>query len=167
MDMMGLPRNHWAKINIHVGAAYGDKPTALATFNKNVEKLSPAVRSRLTVENDDKASLYSTSELYEGVYKQTGIPIVFDYHHHKFCTGNLSEQDALELALSTWGDIIPVVHYSESAREEQNNSKLKEQKHSNYIYNNINNYNNNLHIMVEAKAKELAVMRYKKEVING
>ena len=167
MDLIGLPRNHWAKINIHVGAAYGDKPTALATFNKNVEKLSPAVRTRLTVENDDKSSLYSTSELYEGVYKQTGIPIVFDYHHHKFCTGGLSEQDALELALSTWGNTIPVVHYSESAREEQKNPKLKEQKHSNYIYNNINNYNNNLHIMVEAKAKELAVMKYKTEVING
>ena len=167
MDLIGLPRNHWAKINIHVGAAYGDKPTALATFNKNVEKLNPAVRTRLTVENDDKSSLYSTSELYEGVYKQTGIPIVFDYHHHKFCTGGLSEQDALELALSTWGNTIPVVHYSESAREEQKNPKLKEQKHSNYIYNNINNYNNNLHIMVEAKAKELAVMKYKTEVING
>ena len=167
MDLIGLPRNHWAKINIHVGAAYGDKPMALANFNKNVEKLSPAVRTRLTVENDDKSSLYSTSELYEGVYKQTGIPIVFDYHHHKFCTGGLSEQDALELALSTWGNTIPVVHYSESAREEQNNPKLKEQKHSNYIYNNINNYNNNLHIMVEAKAKELAVMKYKTEVING
>lgn len=165
MDLMGLPRTHWAKINIHVGAAYGDKPTALATFCKNVERLSPAVRSRLTVENDDKASLYSTKELYEGVYKQTGIPIVFDYHHHKFCTGGQTEKEALELACSTWGDIIPVVHYSESAREEQNNSKIKEQKHSDLVYNKINTYNNNINIMIEAKRKELAVLKYKKEVL--
>ena len=165
MDLMGLPRTHWAKINIHVGAAYGDKPTALATFCKNVERLSPAVRSRLTVENDDKASLYSTKDLYEGVYKQTGIPIVFDYHHHKFCTGGQTEKEALELACSTWGDIIPVVHYSESAREEQNNSKIKEQKHSDLIYNKINTYNNNINIMIEAKRKELAVLKYKKEVL--
>jgi UV DNA damage endonuclease len=166
MDLMGLPRTHWAKINIHVGAAYGDKPTALATFCKNVERLSSAVRSRLTVENDDKASLYSTKELYEGVYKQTGIPIVFDYHHHKFCTGGQTEKEALELAYSTWGDIIPVVHYSESAREEQNNPKIKEQKHSDLVYNKINTYNNNnINIMIEAKRKELAVLKYKKEVL--
>jgi len=165
MDLMGLPRTHWAKINIHVGAAYGDKPTALATFCKNVERLSPAVRTRLTVENDDKASLYSTKELYEGVYKQTNIPIVFDYHHHKFCTGGQTEKEALELACSTWGDIIPVVHYSESAREEQNNSKIKEQKHSDLVYNKINTYNNNINIMIEAKRKELAVLKYKKEVL--
>lgn len=165
MDLMGLPRTHWAKINIHVGAAYGDKPTALATFCKNVERLSPAVRSRLTVENDDKASLYSTKELYEAVYKQTNIPIVFDYHHHKFCTGGQTEKEALELACSTWGDIIPVVHYSESAREEQNNSKIKEQKHSDLVYNKINTYNNNINIMIEAKRKELAVLKYKKEVL--
>ena len=165
MDLMGLPRTHWAKINIHVGAAYGDKPTALATFCKNVERLSPAVRTRLTVENDDRASLYSTKELYEGVYKQTNIPIVFDYHHHKFCTGSQTEKEALELACSTWGDIIPVVHYSESAREEQNNSKIREQKHSDLVYNKINTYNNNINIMIEAKRKELAVLKYKKEVL--
>jgi len=60
-----------------------------------------------------------------------------------------------------------VVHYSESAREEQNNIKIREEKHSNYIYNTINNYNNNIHVMVEAKAKELAVIKYKTEIING
>ena len=166
MDLMELPRTHWAKINIHVGAAYGDKPTALATFCRNVEKLSPAVRTRLTVENDDKASLYSTKELYEGVYKQTNIPIVFDYHHHKFCTGGQTEKEALELACSTWGGVVPVVHYSESAREEQNDLSIKEQKHSNLVYNKINTYNNNINIMIEAKSKELAVLKYKKEILN-
>lgn len=165
MDLMELPRTHWAKINIHVGAAYGDKPTALATFCRNVEKLSPAVRTRLTVENDDKASLYSTKELYEGVYKQTNIPIVFDYHHHKFCTGGQTEKEALELACSTWGGVVPVVHYSESAREEQNDLSIKEQKHSNLVYNKINTYNNNINIMIEAKSKELAVLKYKKEIL--
>lgn len=165
MDLMELPRTHWAKINIHVGAAYGDKPTALATFCRNVEKLSPAVRTRLTVENDDKASLYSTKELYEGVYKQTNIPIVFDYHHHKFCTGGQTEKEALELACSTWGGVVPVVHYSESARGEQNDLSIKEQKHSNLVYNKINTYNNNINIMIEAKSKELAVLKYKKEIL--
>ena len=63
--------------------------------------------------------MYSVKDLYEGVYKVIGIPIVFDYHHHRFCTGDLSEQEALEMAISTWGDIKPVVHYSESRNIEQ------------------------------------------------
>ena len=86
-----------------------------------------SVKSRLTVENDDKATMYSVKDLYEGVYKVIGIPIVFDYHHHRFCTGDLSEQEALEMAISTWGDIKPVVHYSESRNIEQEDDKIRPQ----------------------------------------
>ena len=98
-DMIGLPRTPYAKLNIHVGAAYGDKPFALDNFCRNFERLPESVRCRLTVENDDKPSLYSTQELYDGVYKRIGIPIVFDYHHHRLHPGDLTEQEALELAL--------------------------------------------------------------------
>ena len=41
-------------------------------------------------------------DLYNGVYKSIGIPIVFDYHHHKFCDGNMHEEEALKLSVSTW-----------------------------------------------------------------
>ena len=63
-DLLCLPRSPYAKINIHVGAAYGDKPMALENFCRNFDRLSESVKSRLTVENDDKASLYSAHELY-------------------------------------------------------------------------------------------------------
>ena len=159
MDLMGLPRTHWAKINIHVGAAYGDKPTALATFCKNVERLSPAVRSRLTVENDDKASLYSTKELYEAVYKQTNIPIVFDYHHHKFCTGGQTEQEALELAMSTWHGIKPVVHYSQDRSVEHNDSKIRPQAHSDSYWTAIETYGHDIDVMLECKHKEQGLFK--------
>ena len=86
----------------------------LAIFAKNYARLSDAVKTRLTVENDDKESLYSTQELYDGVFKVIGIPIVHDYHHHTMCTGGLTQQEAVELALTTWGDVVPVVHYSQS-----------------------------------------------------
>ena len=36
------------------------------------------------------------------------------------------------------------------------------QAHSDYIYDYINTYENNLDIMVEAKQKELAVLKYLK-----
>ena len=165
-DLMNLSRTPYNKINIHIGGAYGDKKSAMERFCKNFERLPNSVKSRLTVENDDKATMYSVVDLYEGVYKVIGIPIVFDYHHHKFCTGGLSEEDALEVAISTWGDIIPVVHYSESRSKEYEDDKIRPQAHSDYVYDYINTYNNEVDIMVEAKAKELAVLKYK-EIHNG
>ena len=40
---------------------------------------------------------------------------VFDFHHHKFCTGGLTEKEAFFAALTTWPKgVRPVVHWSES-----------------------------------------------------
>ena len=106
--------------------------------------------------------MYSVVDLYEGVYKTIGIPIVFDYHHHKFCTGGLSEEDALEVAISTWPtDIVPVVHYSESRSKEQLDESIRQQAHSDYVLDYIDTYGNRVDIMIEAKAKELALIKYK------
>ena len=159
-DMMGLSRTPYNKINIHLGGAYGDKEASMKRFVKNFPRLPESVSSRLTLENDDKASMYSVKDLYYGIYKKIGIPIVFDYHHHKFCTGGMSEQEALEMALSTWGDIKPVTHYSESRRDEQKDETIRVQAHSDYVYDKIEMYVNDFDIMVEAKAKELAVDKY-------
>tara|TARA_A100001011_G_scaffold395208_1_gene489531 strand:+ start:1140 stop:2069 length:930 start_codon:yes stop_codon:yes gene_type:complete len=165
-DMMGLSRSPFNKINIHVGAAYDCKATALDTFCKNFERLPESVRSRLTVENDDRPSLYSTYELFDGVYERIGIPIVFDYHHHKFRNDGESEEDALTLAALTWGDIKPVVHYSESRRHEMNDFRIRENAHSDYIYNKIEDHNIETDIMIEAKAKEKALMKYREDHLS-
>ena len=160
-DMMGLSKTPYNKINIHIGGAYGDKPAAMERFCKNFERLPKSVQSRLTVENDDKASMYSVKDLYNGIYKRIGIPIVFDYHHHRFCTGDLSEKAALELACSTWPEgIKPVVHYSESRSTEQFDESIRPQAHSDYVYDYIDTYGNEVDIMIEAKHKELAVAKY-------
>jgi len=161
-DMMNLSRTPYNKINIHIGGAYGDKESAMKRFCENFELLPDSVKSRLTVENDDRASMYSVKDLYYGVYERIGIPIVFDYHHHKFCSGDMSEQEALEMAISTWpSDITPAVHYSESRREEQLDETIRVQAHSDYIYDEIDTYGHDIDIMVEAKRKELAVQKYK------
>ena len=161
-DWLNQPRSPQAKINIHLGGAYGDKQSAMDRFCKNFERLPDSVKTRLTVENDDKASMYSVRDLYNGVYKRIGIPVVFDFHHHKFCTGDLSEQQALDLAISTWPeDVTPVVHYSESRSIEKKDKKIKPQAHSDYVYDYIETYGNNVDIMIEAKAKELALKKYR------
>ena len=159
-DMMGLSRTPYNKLNIHCNGVYGDKISAMDRFCKNFERLSESVQTRLTIENDDKASMYSVKDLMY-IHERIGIPIVFDYHHHTFQTGGLSEQEALELAMSTWPkDITPMVHYSESKRLHEGNDKLKEQAHSDYINQLPNLYGNNVDVMVEAKAKELSILPY-------
>jgi len=157
-DLLGLEKSHYNKINIHCNGVYGDKKSAMDRFCKNFERLSDSVKSRLTVENDDKASMYSVKDLMY-LHERIGIPIVFDYHHHKFCTGDLSEQEALELAISTWPkNIKPIVHYSESKALHEENEKLKPQAHSDYINKLPELYGNDVDVMVEAKAKELSIL---------
>jgi UV DNA damage endonuclease len=159
-DMMGLSKTHYNNINIHCNGVYGDKKSAMDRFIQNFKRLSPSVRKRLTVENDDKASMYSVLDLMY-IHKHTGIPIVFDYHHHQFCTGGLTEEDALKLAATTWPNgITQEVHYSESKALHENNPKEKPQAHS-YLINALpNTYELDLDIMVEAKGKELAILPF-------
>jgi UV DNA damage endonuclease len=159
-DLMGLSRTPYNKINIHCNGVYGDKISAMDRFCKNFERLPESVQSRLTVENDDKATMYSVKDLMY-IHERIGIPIVFDYHHHKFCTGDLSEEEALKLAASTWGDIKPVVHYSESKSLHENNDTIKPEAHSDYISETINTYGLDVDVMVEAKAKELTLLEYR------
>ena len=158
-DLLGLSRTPYNKLNIHCNGVYGDKISAMDRFCKNFERLPESVQTRLTVENDDKASMYSVKDLMY-IHERIGIPIVFDYHHHKFCTGDLSEEEALKLAVSTWGDIKPVVHYSESKALHESNDKLKPQAHSDYISEIPNTYGLDVDIMVEAKAKELSILEH-------
>ena len=157
LDEMGLSRTPYNKINIHVGAHYNNKPMAISNFCKNFERLSESVRSRLTVENDDKASLYSTKELYEEIYKRIGIPVVHDLHHHTFCTGGLTNGEAIKLAAETWGMVKPVVHYSQSRAEEQNNTKIKANAHSDSYWTAVNTYGQDVDVMLECKHKEIGL----------
>ena len=46
------------------------------------------------------------------------VPITFDFHHHRFQPGGLSEQEAFELAMTTWQyhNVKPLFHYSSCRR---------------------------------------------------
>jgi len=101
MDLMGLPASPMAKINIHVGGAYGEHDKALIRFCKNFKRLDPSTQARLTVENDDKPNLYSTKMLVEGVSDRIGVPVVFDSHHHELGPQDLDYHDAFYLDRKT------------------------------------------------------------------
>lgn len=159
-DMMGLPDTPYAKINIHVGGTYGgDFAGTAERFCRNFLKLSTSCQNRLTVENDDKASMWSTRHLYDYIHKVIRTPIVFDYHHHKFCTGGQTEQEALELAMSTWQDVKPVVHYSQDRSVEHNDPKIRPQAHSDSYWTAIETYGHDVDIMLECKHKEQGLFK--------
>ncbi|RYY39648.1 MAG: UV DNA damage repair endonuclease UvsE [Chitinophagaceae bacterium] len=157
-DLMGLPPSHWNKINIHVGGAYGDKTESLKRFERNFrERLSGGLKQRLTVENDDKAGLYTVAELLP-LHEATGIPIVFDYFHHRLYNGGMPEKEAFYLAYGTW-DLRPVFHYSSSRRNHEEPT-AKAEAHADFVYEPINTYGKEVDIVLEAKMKEKALERY-------
>ena len=162
-DMMGFysDPSPYNKINIHVGGAYNDKKSTLERFCKNFELLDENTKKRLVIENDDSPNEFSVKELFDGIYQQIGIPITFDYFHHTFNTGGLTEEEALKMASITWPDgITQCCHYSESRRKEKLDESIRPQAHSDIIYNKINTYGLNPDIVIEAKLKEQAIFNY-------
>jgi UV DNA damage endonuclease len=146
MDLLNLPMTPFAKINIHVGGAFGDKISALARFAENYMRLPDNTRKRLTVENDDKANMFNVQDLL-WLHEQTKIPIVFDYFHHEFCTGGLSEQEAFLAAVGTWpAGIPPVVHFS-SSRKKYEDPSSPPTAHADYLYNEVKTYGRNVDLL--------------------
>jgi UV DNA damage endonuclease len=160
MNMLGFEPSNYNKINIHVGGAYGDKSATLARFVSNFSLLRNDTKKRLVIENDDSPNEYSVKDLYEGIYKSINIPITFDYFHHKFNTGDLTEEEALKLAATTWPEgIAQCCHYSESRQKEYLDESIRPQAHSDLIYERINTYGLEPDIVIEAKSKEQAIFK--------
>jgi len=165
LDSMGLPQNHTYSMNIHVGGSYGDKDAAKQRFVDNFKRLSPSAQARLVLENDDKPAQYGVEDLYE-IYEKTNIPITFDYHHHRCYEDPMSEEDALKLCAKTWPKgIRQLCHYSSSKKLHEDESVIL-RAHADYIYEKIETYNMDIDIELEVKAKELALIKYRKEYLN-
>ena len=166
-NMMGFEPSPYNKINIHVGGAYGDKEATLERFCMNFYLLRDDTQKRLVIENDDSPNEFSVYDLYYGVYKEIGIPITFDYFHHKFNTGNLTEEEALKMAARTWPEgVTQCCHYSESRRKEKLDESIRPQAHSDIIYDKIDTYGLEPDIVIEAKLKEQAIFNYGKQIIK-
>ncbi|MGD9645142.1 MAG: UV DNA damage repair endonuclease UvsE [Pirellulales bacterium] len=147
-------------INIHAGGAYGDKSAALATLRRNLERLSATVRERLTLENDDR--VFAPADLLP-VCRAEGIPLVYDVHHHRCLPDGLTIEAATLEALETWNR-EPLFHLSSPLAGWQG---LQPQRHHEYIDPGDWPSCWDAHLLtveVEAKAKELAVLRLAREL---
>ena len=166
MDVIGLPRSPFAKINIHLGGAYGNRREAIARFIDNLSLLPDSARTRLTIENDDRPNMFSVGDLMM-VYDATAVPIVFDYHHHLFRSGDLTTREGLELALTTWpSTITPIVHVS-SSRKQHEDQSASAASHADFIYESFTSWGHRVDVMLEAKAKEMAVFRFRESVLSA
>ncbi len=142
-------------INIHAGGVYGDKKSALQRVGRALNKLNKRIRSRLTLENDDRS--YTPEDLMP-FCKKHSIPFVYDAHHHRCLLDNLTVEEATAQALKTW-DREPLFHISSPKENWQSDNP---RWHHDYI--NINDFPKcwlglSITVEVEAKVKELAVKK--------
>jgi UV DNA damage endonuclease len=144
---------------LHVGGVYGDKVAAMTRFIHVANSLPDKVKSYLRIENDDKSyNIYEVLSLSE----QTGLSVVFDFHHHRCLLDDHVTKNILDKIFSTWTG-IPKVHISSGK------SNPKDRSHSDYIDAKdllwvymLKQYD--VDVMIEAKAKEKALLRLREDL---
>ncbi|MBK1988952.1 UV DNA damage repair endonuclease UvsE [Sphaerospermopsis aphanizomenoides BCCUSP55] len=149
LDLFGLPQSPWALMNIH-----GGKSQRAEKLVKVISELPASIKNRLTLENDEYA--YNARDISD-VCQQSGIPMVFDAHHH-ICYENLdsynhpSVESMVLAARETWSNPDwQLVHISNG------DSGFNDRKHSDLITAMPDAYHQVPWIEVEAKHKEKAI----------
>lgn len=150
-------------INIHAGGVYGDKKLALSRFRRVFADLSPRVASRLTVENDDIS--YTVRDLLPLCAELT-IPLVYDVHHHRCNPDGLGVVEATEMAGASWQAVgrEQYCHLSSPRSGWQDGDR---KPHADYIDPAdfpLDWLGKAMTVDIEAKAKELAVVRLKNDL---
>lgn len=147
-----------AKIQIHVGGVYGDKPTAMKRFIENYKTLPKKISERLAIENDDK--LYSLKDCLE-ITKEIQIPIIFDFFHHECLNNNEEFPQAVKQAAGTWKkeNGILMTDYSSQAEGERKGKHTTsiDEKHFTEIVKLVKD--DDFDIMLEIKDKEVSTLK--------
>ena len=159
--MSDHPNFGWMLLtHIHGGGAFGYKQKALTGFGHSLERLSSEAKCRVTVEHDDE--IFTPADLLP-VCRTTGIPLVYDVHHHRCNQDGLSEEEATEQAIGTWNR-EPLFHISSPI---EGWDGPKPECHHDFI--DVKDFPKFWHdldltVEIEAKAKEVAVLKLKKEL---
>jgi UV DNA damage endonuclease len=179
MDGMGLGPE--SVVVLHVGGAAGGVDAGLERFELGFEALSDAARARVVLENDDRS--YGIGDVLK-LSERIGRPVVWDVlHHHCHDPHGIGDRDALELALATWPpEITPKIHYSTpktvveerrrrvGRRVERSLVLPQLRAHADLIdpiaFEQFLAIAAGLHfdVMLEAKAKDLALLRLREQL---
>ena len=145
---------------LHLGGVFGDKAATLERFRENYGKLSPGIKKRLVLENDDVS--WSVHDLLP-LCEELNIPMVLDFHHHniifdadKIREGTKDIMDLYPRILATWKrkNINPKMHYSEPTPAAITGRQRR--KHSPRVAT-LPPCPPDMDLMIEAKDKEQAV----------
>jgi len=158
------------EINIHLGGVYNDKEAAMARFKKNMTTLlSPEELSWMTIENDELC--YGVLECLS-VAKEIGIRVTMDLHHHR--CWKLNNPDAAESEIElfakcgvTWIDCgyqrlhisTPKVGYSTASKSRSHHDYITPTDIPMWLVDIPE-----VHIDVEAKAKETAIKQLREDL---
>ena len=163
-DQMGLEQTPNCAINIH-GGKRGNSDKLVEV----IQSLPDNIRNRLTLENDERC--FSVKQLLH-ISKETGVPVVFDSHHHQFNQDGFDSVDASAYAISTWKrsgvDYKPLQHLSNTEPGMENGSFPERRKHSQFIHYLPESQRelvirDLIDLDVEAKMKNLAIVKMRKD----
>ncbi len=159
-------------MTLHVGGAYGDKPSAMDAFARNVDRLSDAARSRLILENDD--TTFTLAEVV-GLAERTGLAVVVDLFHHVLNpsgeTWDSGLVPLLDRAMATWNGRPPKMHLS-------SHKPGTRTSHADYLHMDdvqtlvdvmaqVGRPDDPYDVMLEAKRKEIAVLEVQRYLDTG
>jgi UV DNA damage endonuclease len=178
LEAMGLGPE--AVIVVHVGGLFGDAAASRERFARAFEGMPPVIQRRLALENDDR--LFSLQDAL-WLHRRTGIRVVLDTLHHR-CLNPSGHplNNALALALATWpADEQPKIHVSSPRTALRQFTRQGQRylqpplpnQHSDFIdpfavidllrgarAANLRPFD----IMLEAKAKDLALLRLREQI---
>lgn len=168
---------------IHAGGAYGDLKAGIDRWCQTWEILPEEVRQRLVLEHDDIR--YSAADVM-AIHERTGVRLIFDVQHF-WCLNpqGLDLDSTLRYFLKTWpAGVRPKIHYS-SPRTEMREAKRKNPKtgrkktvllqpiwtgHADFVhpFDFITFFRTHqdleADVMLEAKAKDLALLRLRHDL---
>ncbi len=115
---LGLGPEH--KIILHLGGVYGAKKQAQNRFTSRYKELTPAVLTRLVLENDDK--LFSIDDVLDTAIT-VGMPVVYDVLHNAVNPADkpCGDIDWIKKCSQTWQnkDGPQKIHYSQQSSDKR------------------------------------------------
>lgn len=150
-------------LTLHGGSTAGGKDAALDRLEEAVHRLPPVARTRLALENDDRA--FTPADLLP-FCERLAVPFVYDVHHHRCTPDGMTEDEAIQRCIATWGEREPWTHIS-SPRDGWGSSNPR--PHADFVdpmdfpaaWHKLR-----LTVDVEAKLKERAVLSLQQALIT-
>lgn len=168
-DVLDLMRmDHNSIMIVHGGGVYGDKVQTIERWCEQYHMLPQKIKNRLVLENCEKS--YSIEDCLL-ISRRVNIPIVFDTHHYE-CYNQLHPENQMKPAAEYMANILdswkrrgikPKFHISEQGSGRVGHHSDYVETIPDYLLEIPDKYGVDIDIMIEAKAKEQAVLRlYKK-----